>query len=53
MRVDQIKRLAVVGAGLMGHGSAQEFALTGYPVQLHSRSEESLRRAMMNIRRNL
>jgi len=37
----------------MGHGYAQEFALAGYPVQLHSRSEESLQKATMNIQRNL
>ena len=53
MGVDKIRRIAVVGAGLMGHGYAQEFALAGYHMQLHSRSEESLQRAMMNIRRNL
>jgi 3-hydroxybutyryl-CoA dehydrogenase len=53
MGVDQIKRIAIIGAGLMGHGYAQEFALAGYPVQLQSRSEESVQRAMTNIRRNL
>ena len=37
----------------MGHGYAQEFALAGYDVQLHSRSEESLQKAAMNIHRNL
>jgi len=53
MGVEKIRRIAVVGAGLMGHGYAQEFALAGYHVRLHSRSEESLQRAMVNIRRNL
>lgn len=53
MGVEKIRRIAIVGAGLMGHGYAQEFALAGYHVQLHSRSEESLQKAMMNIHRNL
>lgn len=53
MDVEDIKGITVVGAGLMGHGYALEFALAGYHVKLHSRSEESLNRAMMNIERNL
>jgi 3-hydroxyacyl-CoA dehydrogenase len=42
MVVDDIQRIAVVGAGLMGHGIAQEFALAGYQVSLHSRTNASL-----------
>ena len=38
----QIERIAVLGAGLMGHGIAQEFALAGYQVRLHDLSEERL-----------
>src|SRR5262249_58320741 len=53
MKVEQIHRIAVVGAGLMGHGIAQEFALAGYEVRLHSRREESLQTALKNIRANL
>lgn len=45
MLVNNIQRIAVVGAGLMGHGIAQDFALAGYQVSLHSRTEESLDRA--------
>ena len=40
MTVDDITRIAVVGAGLMGHGIAQEFAVAGYEVRLHDRSAE-------------
>lgn len=29
---EDVQKIAVVGAGLMGHGIAQEFALAGYPV---------------------
>ena len=53
MQVDEIRKVAVVGAGLMGHGIAQECALGGYEVRLVSRSKESLERALHNIRGNL
>src|SRR2546430_5492900 len=49
MIVDEIRHIAVVGAGLMGHGIAQEFALAGYEVHLHSRREESRQTALKNI----
>ena len=45
MNTSDIRSVAVIGAGLMGHGIAIEFALAGYDVRLHSRSEESLERA--------
>jgi len=53
MAADEIRHIAVVGAGLMGHGIAQEFALAGYEVHLHSRREESLQTALKNIQANL
>lgn len=53
MVVDDIQRIAVVGAGLMGYGIAQEFALAGYQVSLHSRTDESLTQALDNIHHNL
>jgi 3-hydroxybutyryl-CoA dehydrogenase len=49
----QIERIAVVGAGLMGHGIAQEFALAGYEVRLNDRTDDLLSRAVDNIRGNL
>ena len=39
-----IRGVSIIGAGLMGHGIAIEFALAGYDVRLHSRSEQSLDR---------
>ena len=48
-----IKRISVVGAGLMGHGIAQEFALAGYRVTMHARTQASLTRAEENIQANL
>ena len=37
----------------MGHGIAQEFAVAGYEVRIHSRTEESLQRGMGRIRDTL
>ncbi len=53
MKVDDISKLAVVGAGLMGHGIAQEFALAGYQVRIHDVTEEKLRQATKNIQASL
>jgi 3-hydroxybutyryl-CoA dehydrogenase len=53
MQFDEIRRIAVIGAGLMGHGIAQEFAVAGYEVRLHDTSEANLDRAMSRIRANL
>ena len=53
MGIDEIRRVAVVGAGLMGHGIAQEFALAGYAVALHDVSEDRLRAATEGMRANL
>jgi 3-hydroxybutyryl-CoA dehydrogenase len=51
--VTAIRRVAVIGAGLMGHGIAQEFAAKGYAVWLHDRTEEHLRAAARNVEGNL
>ncbi len=53
MKVDDIKSVAVIGAGLMGHGIALEFACAGYKVHIHGRSEEKLQQAIHNIRNSL
>ena len=53
MNTSSIRSVVVIGAGLMGHGIAIEFALAGYDVRLHSRSEESLERARGMIRNSL
>ena len=51
--MNEIKRIAVIGAGLMGHGIAQEFALAGYDVRLTDISDERLRAAGEHIESNL
>ena len=53
MKVDDIRSVAVIGAGLMGHGIAQEFALAGLRVGLHDVSEEKLQQALASVQRNL
>ena len=53
MKNEDVNRIAVVGAGLMGHGIALEFALAGYEVHLNSRNETSLRKGTQSIRDSL
>jgi len=53
MQVDDIRRIAIVGAGLMGHGIAQEFAVAGYEVHIHDIDEDRLQQAINNIQANL
>ena len=53
MRVDDVKRIIVVGAGTMGHGIAEVAAMSGYKVYLADISEDILRGAMEKIRWSL
>jgi 3-hydroxybutyryl-CoA dehydrogenase len=48
-----LRRIAVIGAGTMGHGIAQGFARAGFPVTLHDIAEDRLRQARANIAQNL
>jgi 3-hydroxybutyryl-CoA dehydrogenase len=47
------KQIAIIGAGLMGHGIAQIFASQGRRVSLLDVSDEVLAKAIENIRANL
>ncbi len=49
----EIKTVLVVGAGVMGHGFAQTFALNGLDVFLVDQNQELLERARVWIRQNL
>ena len=46
-------RIAVIGAGLMGHGIAQVFALAGYEVSIHDSVAANLDSSKARIRANL
>jgi 3-hydroxybutyryl-CoA dehydrogenase len=48
-----MKTIAVIGAGLMGHGIAQVFALGGYRVHLTDLKREILSAAVQNVGANL
>lgn len=47
------KKIAIIGAGTMGHGIGQRFAQAGNRIVLYDRSEEILDQAVANIERNL
>jgi 3-hydroxybutyryl-CoA dehydrogenase len=51
--MQEIKTVLVVGAGVMGHGFAQTFALNGIDVLLVDQNEELLDQAGVWIRENL
>ena len=53
MTVDDIQQVAVIGAGLMGHGIAQEFAFAGYQVHLHDVTQAQVDTGIERIRANL
>src|SRR5437879_4385145 len=46
-------RIAVIGAGLMGHGIAQVFALAGHDVTIYDSFEKTLATAKERILANL
>lgn len=48
-----MKNIAVIGSGTMGNGIAHVFAQYGYPVSLIDISEDSLRKAVATIEKNL
>jgi 3-hydroxybutyryl-CoA dehydrogenase len=51
--MSKIENIAILGAGMMGHGIAQIFANEGYAVTLMDLSDDLLARAIENIRSNL
>jgi 3-hydroxybutyryl-CoA dehydrogenase len=53
MRVEDVKRVAVIGAGTMGNGIAHVFAQHGYPVTLIDVDAGYLDRALARIEKNL
>lgn len=49
----EVKRIAVIGAGTMGHGIAEICAIAGYEVSLNDVSEEILKNAIEKIKWSL
>lgn len=53
MSSERIKKVAVIGAGLMGHGIAQEFAYSGFEVTIQDLTDQQLQNAINRIKSNL
>jgi 3-hydroxybutyryl-CoA dehydrogenase len=49
MKLSQIRKVSVIGAGIMGHGFAQIFAQKGYSVSLYDIDENILKSALARI----
>lgn len=50
MILDDIKKITIVGSGLMGHGIGLAYALGSYQVTLNDLNEAVLKRAMENMK---
>jgi len=53
MKVEEVKRVAVLGAGVMGHGIAEVAALSGYDVSLYDIKDEFVSSALDKIKWSL
>jgi len=53
MKLEDVKKIAIIGGGNMGHGCAMVFAGAGYPVGLYSRRAETLQKAVEGMRADL
>ena len=49
----EIRRIGIVGAGTMGNGIAQAFALAGYPVVLRDIAQKALDHGVDTVRKSL
>ena len=52
-KLEDVKKIAIIGGGAMGHGCAMVFAGAGYPVGLYSRRAETLEKAITGMRADL
>jgi len=50
MQLEDIRKISVIGVGIMGHGIGLTYALGGYNVTLNARRETSLSNALKHIR---
>jgi len=53
MKAEEINHVALLGAGMVGYGLALHFAKAGCQVSLYSRTQQTLDKAVENIRANL
>jgi len=53
LRIEEIRAIGVIGAGLMGHGIARFFALKGYKVKLFDNDPKVLESSPEKIHNNL
>jgi len=53
LTLDKIKKMGVVGAGLMGHGIAQSYAQYGYPVTITDAAKQALAGVKDRMKANL
>jgi 3-hydroxybutyryl-CoA dehydrogenase len=53
MKLEDVKKIAIIGGGNMGHGCAMVFAAAGYEVGLYSRKAETLQKAVEGMRNDL
>lgn len=53
MKLTDIKTITNVGAGTMGHATALQFALAGYPVRLYDHSQVGLQHGQAAIAHDL
>jgi 3-hydroxybutyryl-CoA dehydrogenase len=53
MELKDVKKIAIVGGGSMGHGCAMVFASAGYPVGMYSRRLETLQNGLEAMRADL
>jgi len=51
--LEDVQKIAIIGAGIMGHGIAQSIAMAGYSVWLEDLNESILTQAKSNIQQNL
>lgn len=53
MKAEDVKKICVLGSGIMGHGIAQSFLMGGYPVKLYNIRQSSLDIAKSHIEKSL
>jgi 3-hydroxybutyryl-CoA dehydrogenase len=53
MKAEEINHITLLGAGMVGHGLGLHFARAGYQVSLYSRTQQTLDKAVENVRANL